>query len=201
MARLQGMWWLSRRRVLTTAAAVGAIVLLACKSLLVEASKVNGAYMYSYVVATGLAELAKLVVTLGFVVAGRWGKATLRLDLTESVQYAIPAIIYLFNNNIVFIILYFVDPATFQILSNMKIITTALLFRLCILKKPLSTTKWVALLLLALGTCVTQLDELYACTRKTERDATVVALAMGVGCSLAQSLLSAAGGVFVVCRL
>lgn len=43
--------------------------------------------------------------------------------------YPIPSIIYLIHNNVQFATLTFVDTSTYQIMGNLKIVTTGILFR------------------------------------------------------------------------
>jgi len=54
------------------------------------------------------------------------------LSLQSCLPFSIPAILYCVNNNIAVHMQVQMDPATFQILSNMKILTTALLYKLII---------------------------------------------------------------------
>jgi len=63
--------------------------------------------------------------------------------LSEFASYAIPALIYFVNNNLLFYILQEVDPTTFQLLSQMKTIFTGLLFRV-FLKRRLSSVQVLA---------------------------------------------------------
>lgn len=43
--------------------------------------------------------------------------------------YLVPSVIYLIHNNVQFATLTYVDPSTYQILGNLKIVTTGILFR------------------------------------------------------------------------
>lgn len=56
--------------------------------------------------------------------------------------FPIPSIIYLIHNNVQFATLTYVDPSTYQIMGNLKIVTTGILFRywasLCIVPYPVS---------------------------------------------------------------
>lgn len=45
--------------------------------------------------------------------------------------FPIPSIIYLVHNNVQFATLTYVDPSTYQIMGNLKIVTTGILFRYC----------------------------------------------------------------------
>jgi drug/metabolite transporter (DMT)-like permease len=64
--------------------------------------------------------------------------------------FAAPALVYFINNNLVFVILAYVNTTTFQILSALKTVFTGILFRL-ILKRILSDVQSVGILLLACG--------------------------------------------------
>lgn len=56
-----------------------------------------------------------------------------------------------------FYLLRYVDPATYQILGNLKIVTTGILFRIC-LRRQLSLLQWIALCLLAIGATTSQIN-------------------------------------------
>ncbi|KAK4339363.1 hypothetical protein RND71_040825 [Anisodus tanguticus] len=74
----------------------------------------------------------------------------------ESVRlYPIPSIIYLIHNNVQFATLTYVDTSTYQIMGNLKIVTTGILFRL-FLKRNLTNLQWMAVVLLAVGTTTSQ---------------------------------------------
>lgn len=49
----------------------------------------------------------------------------------------------------------YVDPATYQILGNLKIVTTGVLFRL-LLQRRLSLLQWISLVLLMIGATTSQ---------------------------------------------
>ena len=67
----------------------------------------------------------------------------------------IPALLFNFQNNLTFLALSYLDSATFQVLSQLKILTTALLSVL-ILKTKLDKIKWAALVILAVGVSIMQ---------------------------------------------
>ncbi|GAB6018761.1 hypothetical protein CHUAL_000430 [Chamberlinius hualienensis] len=80
-------------------------------------------------------------------------------DLHESLQhltfktclpFSVPAVLYCVNNNMAVHMQVQMDPATFQILSNLKIMTTAVLYWLMI-KRPLTAIQWISLLLLTVA--------------------------------------------------
>lgn len=63
------------------------------------------------------------------------------------VPFTVPAILYAINNNLGLFIQLEMDPATYQVLGNFKILSTAILFRL-IIKRPLSLVQWFSLFIL-----------------------------------------------------
>ena len=60
------------------------------------------------------------------------------------------------HNNVQFMTLKYVDPATYQILGNLKIVTTGVLFRV-MLKRQLNKLQWMALGLLMIGATTSQI--------------------------------------------
>ena len=71
-------------------------------------------------------------------------------SLKQSLPYSIPGILYFINNNLAVHMQIHMDPASYQILSNFKILTTAILYRL-IIKQKLKRQQWFALSLLFIG--------------------------------------------------
>ena len=61
-----------------------------------------------------------------------------------------------------FLTLQYVDPATYQIMGNLKIVTTGLLFRL-FLRRRLSPLQWIALTLLMIGAATSQARQQDCC--------------------------------------
>lgn len=92
------------------------------------------------------------------VVAGgrRLGQLALRWE--ESRHYLVPALLYLVNDNLLFAILTLIDPATFEILGNMRILTTSLFYRLVFRRRRhMNQVQWASLVLLCVGTATSQL--------------------------------------------
>ncbi|CAL9105801.1 unnamed protein product [Musa textilis] len=68
-------------------------------------------------------------------------------------------IIYLVHNNVQFATLTYVDPSTYQIMGNLKIVTTGFLFRFFL--RRLTTLQWMAIVLLTVGTTTSQVALLF----------------------------------------
>jgi len=71
-------------------------------------------------------------------------------------KLAVPACCYVLQNNLQFVAASNLDVATFQVTYQMKILTTAF-FSVTMLRRTLTTTKWLCLVALAAGVAIVQL--------------------------------------------
>ena len=78
----------------------------------------------------------------------------------QTALFVVPSIIYWVHNNVQFLTLQYVDAATYQILGNLKIVTTGLLFWVW-LRRKLSLLQWMALVLLMVGATTSQVTLSY----------------------------------------
>lgn len=74
----------------------------------------------------------------------------------DSWKMAIPAMLYTFQNSLGYIAIGNLDAATYQVTSQLKILSTAL-FSVLLLGRSLSGRKWLSLLLLMIGVAVIHL--------------------------------------------
>ncbi|KAL4261293.1 Nucleotide-sugar transporter [Pleurotus pulmonarius] len=72
-------------------------------------------------------------------------------------KLSIPAILYVIQNNLQYVAASNLDAATFQVSYQMKILTTAG-FSVLLLRKRLAPTQWLALLFLAIGVGIVQIQ-------------------------------------------
>ena len=72
-------------------------------------------------------------------------------------KLAIPAILYVVQNNLQYVAASNLNAATFQVTCQMKILTTAT-FSVLLLRKQLTPTKWLALFFLAVGVGIVQIQ-------------------------------------------
>ncbi|XP_030621641.1 probable UDP-sugar transporter protein SLC35A4 [Chanos chanos] len=115
---------------------------------LIALTKVDGRVPFSPSSCVVLIELTKLLVSLGTLLAtGNLSSLKASASLSSILPYSVPAILYAFNNNLVVFMQVYMDPSSFQVLSNLKIASTALLYTSCLGKK-LQPTQWLALVLL-----------------------------------------------------
>lgn len=124
-------------------------------TIFINLSQVDGQIPFNPTSAVFMTETLKLLICL-FIFA-----VNLRLSrqpfvapkVQQAWPYAVPALIYAINNNLAYYIQLHMDPASFQILSNMKIASTAVLYRV-VMKKKIGTIQSFALFLLILaGVC------------------------------------------------
>ena len=168
-----------------------ATVLMTLQPIITSASKVEGRYEYLQVSVTLLAELSKLALSLVMYLRLPPSVRThQRVTCGHLMQFATPAAIYFVNNNLVFVILAYVNSTTFQILSSLKTVFTGLLVRV-MLKRSLSDVQSLAIVLLACGTAISQLSG-GACDATAHTDSTSV----GLACAVLTCLLSALGGLY-----
>lgn len=119
-------------------------------SILVHLCEKNGMLTFSSVSMNFLIEFFKLIFSLhAFIYFKQFNLNKFQWIswIKQSLPYSIPAILYFLNNNLAVHIQLQMDPASYQILSNFKIFTTAIFYRL-IIKQKLSAQKWFALVLL-----------------------------------------------------
>lgn len=72
-------------------------------------------------------------------------------------KLSIPAILYVVQNSLQFVAISNLPVATFQVTYQMKILTTAA-FSVALLRRKLSTTKWLSLFFLAIGVGIVQIQ-------------------------------------------
>lgn len=74
-----------------------------------------------------------------------------------NMQYAIPSLMYCFSDNIAFLVLAHINPATFSIIWNCKTAVVAVLMRLVLVQKPFAWVKWGGVGLLLIGPTLVEL--------------------------------------------
>ena len=124
-------------------------------SVLVHLCEQNGTIMFSSTAMNLVLELLKLIFSLAtYILQTDQGAPIMpsasRSWLQHSLPYSIPGLLYFINNNLAVHMQLQMDPASYQILSNFKIVTTAVLYRL-IIKQKLSRQQWCAISLLFFG--------------------------------------------------
>ncbi|XP_028088352.1 CMP-sialic acid transporter 4-like isoform X2 [Camellia sinensis] len=111
----------------------------------------------------------------------------LSTTLDEVSVYPIPAALYLIKNLLQYYIFAYVDAPGYQILKNLNIISTGVLYRI-ILKRKLSEIQWAAFILLCAGCTTAQLNPSSDRVLQTPFEGWVMAIVM--------ALLSGFAGVY-----
>eukprot|EP00746_Dinoflagellata_sp_MGD_P164017 gnl/MRDRNA2_/MRDRNA2_92419_c0_seq1.p1 gnl/MRDRNA2_/MRDRNA2_92419_c0~~gnl/MRDRNA2_/MRDRNA2_92419_c0_seq1.p1 ORF type:complete len:357 (-),score=35.35 gnl/MRDRNA2_/MRDRNA2_92419_c0_seq1:88-1158(-) len=78
-----------------------------------------------------------------------------KLSLQTFFLYSIPGLMYAIQNQLLYYAVFHLQPALFQLLSNLKFVSTALLARF-VMGKMLSFTQWLGILCLVLGSIVSR---------------------------------------------
>ncbi|KAE8286001.1 putative UDP-sugar transporter protein SLC35A4 [Larimichthys crocea] len=115
---------------------------------LITLTKVDGQVPFNPSSCVLMIELAKLLISLAtLILTGGTAALSAPPSLFLVAPYAVPAILYALNNNLVVLMQAYMDPSSYQVLSNLKIASTALLYSFC-LGKRLRPVQWLALGLL-----------------------------------------------------
>jgi len=122
------------------------------QSLLITASKQHGGFTYDATAAVLLAEALKLAFAL--LMLPPEVRAT--LEPSKSFVFAVPAVLYAVQNRLVFEALRHITPPEYQLLNNMKLFTTCVVYRVA-LRRQLKLLQWLALLLLGIGMAVAEM--------------------------------------------
>ncbi|KAG6898355.1 hypothetical protein C0992_009030 [Termitomyces sp. T32_za158] len=146
-------------------------------TLIMHHSRVSTSRAYSAATAVLMNEIFKCLISLVFAhlhieyqddasqAAGlSWGARVRRLQrLAKSIfsadcwKLSVPAILYVIQNNLQYVAASNLDAATFQVTYQMKILTTAG-FSVLLLHRKLASTQWIALLFLAIGVGIVQIQ-------------------------------------------
>ena len=166
--------------------------LLSCtvtNALFIEASKSSdGSFPYNSYVVPCLAEALKLCISALLLAFSKLSGNTCNTTFTRMrfVFFALPAACYFVSNNCTFFIVRELGPTTYQITCNLKVLATGILMRV-FLGRRISWLRWKALVLLVLGTMITQLQSESIHARKNE--------IVGYFFVILNCFASAAGGV------
>ncbi|KAI8617349.1 nucleotide-sugar transporter-domain-containing protein [Chytriomyces sp. MP71] len=148
----------------------------------------------SYLASTAvmLSEIAKLIICLAMHLAEQPAPfSPLRLchDLfgseSDAWKMMVPAGIYVVQNNLQYLAVSNLDPASFQVSYQFKIITTAV-FSVLMLKRTLTRQKWFSLICLTLGIALVQIPsgESASPSKHTGLQNVIGLLAVAVACIL-----------------
>eukprot|EP00929_Paragymnodinium_shiwhaense_P086973 TRINITY_DN47320_c0_g1_i1.p1 TRINITY_DN47320_c0_g1~~TRINITY_DN47320_c0_g1_i1.p1 ORF type:complete len:350 (-),score=92.81 TRINITY_DN47320_c0_g1_i1:662-1711(-) len=125
------------------------------QGILARLSQEDGKYTYNTNVAVTLSEVLKFCWSFFLVSRQESEPVMVVLKQTHSVHYAVPAVLYAVHNLLQYTALRQLTAPSYQLFCQMKLIATALVFRL-IINRALTVVQWVGIVLLAAGVAVTK---------------------------------------------
>jgi UDP-galactose transporter len=165
-------------------------------TIFTEASKLaDGTYPYNTFMIPCAVEAVKLVASLALFVRKRVASGETQTPLGFTIRgfaaYAFPAFCYFVSNNCMFYIIRHLGASAFQIMNNLKVLSTGVFMRV-FLDRKLSWMQWKALIMLVIGCMVTQLNA------KAVEGSHVVGQSFLAGYALVflSAVASGAGGAF-----
>jgi len=141
----------------------GYVTLWVSSHLLVYASKREGAPQFNTTSVVLLTELIKLVMATAMYVRydgslAQMAQAT-RASVPLLLKYCVPALLYCVYNNLVYLNLSTFDPGTYNVLMQVRIVMTGLLYQV-IFSKRLSRDQWLGIVLITFGCMCKEADKL-----------------------------------------
>ncbi|CAF3751212.1 unnamed protein product [Adineta steineri] len=133
------------------------IIAYGSSSVLIHLCEKNGVITFSSTAMNFILEVVKLSFSITALMFSSSTIGNIYLNkeqliswVRQSLPYSIPGILYFINNNLAVHMQLYMDPTSYQVLANFKILTTAILYRL-IIKQNLKRKQWFALFLLFSG--------------------------------------------------
>ena len=112
----------------------------------------------------------------------------------DNLRVAVPSTLYMIQNNLFYVGISNLPAATFQVIFQMKLLTTAL-FAVLILGRKLNLTKWASLVILSLGVAAVQIEATISKDQK-EANSTNQNPLLGFMAVLAACMTSGFAGVY-----
>ena len=135
---------------------VGYVMLWVSSHVLVYASKMPGAPQYNATSVVLITEMVKLAMALSLYRRYDGDMSLLMREVLQSpdllLKYTVPALLYCIYNNLVYVNLSFFDPGTYNVLMQLRIVLTGVLYQVLFATR-LGRNQWLAIVLIMLG-CV-----------------------------------------------
>lgn len=119
-------------------------------SILVHLCEVDGKVPFKSSSVVLIIEVGKFVVSFMMLMWQTKCSLPQGMSLVSFLQYAVPGLLYSASNNLSMMMQVYMDPTTFQVLSNLKIGITAVLYW-SFLKRPLTVRQWIAIGILTMA--------------------------------------------------
>jgi len=167
------------------------------QTMLTAATKTAQGLPYKTTSAVLLQEAIKLAFATGYWLQFDYKKRYDGLgnfNMKNFLMYMIPGLIYACQNSIVFTAIAILGPPTFQVFSNFKIVTTAILHRIILPNRGLTIIQWLAVALLFISMVISKLGVFTS--EQGSGWASQQDLIFGGGLLIVNSTMSAFSGVF-----
>nr|CAG4642635.1 EOG090X098P [Evadne anonyx] len=112
----------------------------------------------------------------------------------DTLKVCVPSMIYVIQNNLLYVAASHLDAATYQVTYQLKILTTAL-FTVAILRRQLKANQWGALLILLAGVAMVQLAQTEPAKASASHGPEQIRL-VGFSAALAACFLSGFAGIY-----
>jgi len=150
---------------------------------------------YLTTTAVVLGEVFKMIISGALVLKQEGTLLKMFADPHEVAKSSVPALLYLVQNNLQYVAISNLQPATYQVTYQLKILSTAML-SVIVLKKKLSRDQWIALFILTMGVITVQYSEHFASTSAAGKVTETLDLTLGVTCTLIATVSSGLAGVY-----
>eukprot|EP00746_Dinoflagellata_sp_MGD_P080384 gnl/MRDRNA2_/MRDRNA2_320951_c0_seq1.p1 gnl/MRDRNA2_/MRDRNA2_320951_c0~~gnl/MRDRNA2_/MRDRNA2_320951_c0_seq1.p1 ORF type:complete len:380 (+),score=44.39 gnl/MRDRNA2_/MRDRNA2_320951_c0_seq1:163-1302(+) len=177
-------------------------------TLSITASEVNKKLPYNTTSVNLLVESVKFLVVAIWWFTEEWSKTPKdsssivpvpNISFKTFMMYSIPGVMYAVNNQLLYYAVFHLQPGMFQLASNMKFVSTAILFRL-VLQKTLTSLQWLGIVTLVLGMTVSKAGLIANCsgeprTSMSSLDEGQKSLVVGLFIVMVTSVISGMSGI------
>ncbi|XP_055895936.1 probable UDP-sugar transporter protein SLC35A4 [Biomphalaria glabrata] len=168
------------------------VLMYGCYGVLIDLCKVDGEIPFLTASSVLLTEILKLFICLLVLLAQYKVHLLPLLTWKVVLPFSLPALCYAVNNNLAVFMQTQMDPATYMILGNLKIVTTAILYKIIINKK-FSDIQWLAICLLTIGGII---NSIAALKGKTLALSEIHTTFLGLAILLCYCFISGFAGVY-----
>lgn len=121
----------------------------------------DGSYPYNTFVVPCVVEACKLFASVTMLTYESFGRGATSwstcFENSDFLHYVLPAFCYFVSNNCTFYSIQFLGATKFQIMNNLKVLSTGVFMRI-LLQRKLSWSQWRALVILIVGSIIAQLE-------------------------------------------
>ncbi|XP_026747075.1 UDP-N-acetylglucosamine transporter isoform X1 [Trichoplusia ni] len=159
--------------------------------------------MFSSAAAVLMAEVFKLIICVCLVMQESGGVHKgaqsiyniVILNVRDTLRVCVPSVLYIVQNNLLYLSASNLDAATYQVTYQLKILTTAF-FAVLVLKRSLKKWQWLALAILAGGVALVQLSSSEKAHSTKPSHLPEQSKLLGFGAALAACFISGFAGIY-----